>query len=551
LAGVLVACTPSSAEPGTIGSGHPADTPSGSVSGPNRSTTASSAVTVPSLTSTTPAPAKTELRVTASDTAFQQGTPVTLRFALTGGDPISSAWVTVLHAGQTSGASLDSKGTGSIVLATLPGGRQKLEVRYAGDTTHTPASGSVIVTVAATSKIALQPSPAKIAPGAAVTLRYTVTASGKPVKAAATAVSYAGRTIHPARTDAQGRASIALADLPGGQNTITVRYAGDALHAPTSASVSTTVHAPSAISVSTSDTRASAGNPVTVGWSLMAAGRAVSKAPVVVKAGSKIISGRSGTDGKGSAVLDDLPLGTTTVTVSYAGDAGHGAISGGVNVSVSARTDVSVYASDTAVTPGSAVNVGFHVTSSVGSIRGGSVTVGYAGGSHIVSLDGNGRGSLTIPGGALSIGWHTVTVDYAGAALYRASSGSVGVSVTSNTNCPAWAKACVDLTHSVSWLQSNGKIIYGPVPISSGRPGYRTPSGSFQVYWKDRNHHSSLFGDASMPNSVFFVGGVAFHEGNVGIESHGCIHLSWSASQEYWDNLSYGDGVVVFGFAPY
>ena len=84
-----------------------------------------------------------------------------------------------------------------------------------------------------------------------------------------------------------------------------------------------------------------------------------------------------------------------------------------------------------------------------------------------------------------------------------------------NTACPAWATACVDLTNNTTWLQSNGKIIYGPVAMSSGRPGYRTPAGTYRVYWKDKNHVSSIY-DASMPNAVFFNGGVAFHEGDVG-----------------------------------
>jgi hypothetical protein len=117
--------------------------------------------------------------------------------------------------------------------------------------------------------------------------------------------------------------------------------------------------------------------------------------------------------------------------------------------------------------------------------------------------------------------------------------------------CLPSAKACVDLTHNLTWLQSNGTIIYGPVPMLSGRPGYRTPSGNFTVYWKDKDHYSSVYDNAPMPNSVFFVGGVAFHAGSLSVLSHGCIHLSYTSSEVYWDNLTYGDTVSVFGYAPY
>ena len=50
-----------------------------------------------------------------------------------------------------------------------------------------------------------------------------------------------------------------------------------------------------------------------------------------------------------------------------------------------------------------------------------------------------------------------------------------------------------------------------PVPITSGRPGFRTPPGTFTVASKRRDHVSSIF-NAEMPWSVFFNGGVAFHE---------------------------------------
>lgn len=43
--------------------------------------------------------------------------------------------------------------------------------------------------------------------------------------------------------------------------------------------------------------------------------------------------------------------------------------------------------------------------------------------------------------------------------------------VPDNNPCPAYADACVDLDKQESWLQHDGKVTYGPVPISSGRAG--------------------------------------------------------------------------------
>jgi len=110
--------------------------------------------------------------------------------------------------------------------------------------------------------------------------------------------------------------------------------------------------------------------------------------------------------------------------------------------------------------------------------------------------------------------------------------------------CAPTARACVDLSANRSWLLQNGRVTYGPVPITSGRPGFRTPPGTFTVASKRRDHVSSIY-DAEMPWSVFFNGGVAFHEGSLTVTSHGCIHLSPEAAEIYFSELSVGDVVQV------
>jgi len=112
--------------------------------------------------------------------------------------------------------------------------------------------------------------------------------------------------------------------------------------------------------------------------------------------------------------------------------------------------------------------------------------------------------------------------------------------------CMATARACIDLSANRSWLLDGaGHVIYGPVPITSGRPGYRTPTGTFHVLYKDIDHKSHEFDDAPMPYSVFFVGGIAFHAGSLSVPSHGCIHLSTTAAKTYFNTLHVGDIVQV------
>ena len=112
------------------------------------------------------------------------------------------------------------------------------------------------------------------------------------------------------------------------------------------------------------------------------------------------------------------------------------------------------------------------------------------------------------------------------------------------TPCRATARACVDLSANRAWLIKNGVVVYGPVRIAHGKAGHRTPTGTFRVSFKSRNHVSSIYG-SPMPNSVFFNGGIAFHQGDLGSRSHGCVRLSGAASRTFFSFLRPGQVVQV------
>ena len=63
----------------------------------------------------------------------------------------------------------------------------------------------------------------------------------------------------------------------------------------------------------------------------------------------------------------------------------------------------------------------------------------------------------------------------------------------------------------------NGKAKYA-WPISSGRRGFATPTGTFHPQWASRMHYSRQYEFAPMPHAVFFHRGTAFHgTGAVGL----------------------------------
>lgn len=98
---------------------------------------------------------------------------------------------------------------------------------------------------------------------------------------------------------------------------------------------------------------------------------------------------------------------------------------------------------------------------------------------------------------------------------------------------PVSAKA--DVVARVS-LSSQEMVVYvDGVPrygwaVSTARPGYRTPVGSFRPTRMNKMWYSKKYDNAPMPNSIFFLGGYAVHgTGHIRAlgrpASHGCVRL--------------------------
>ncbi len=116
-------------------------------------------------------------------------------------------------------------------------------------------------------------------------------------------------------------------------------------------------------------------------------------------------------------------------------------------------------------------------------------------------------------------------------------------------DCPSAATACVDLAEHITWLQSSGKVSYGPVQMEPGPPGtvHATPTGTFNVAWKAGPTYMSTIYHEPIPWAVFFApGGIAFHAGSLTVGSHGCVHLTMDAARYYNEHLPVGAEVVVF-----
>ncbi len=89
--------------------------------------------------------------------------------------------------------------------------------------------------------------------------------------------------------------------------------------------------------------------------------------------------------------------------------------------------------------------------------------------------------------------------------------------------------AKIDISSQTMKVYRNGSLMHS-WRVSTGRKGYRTPTGNFRPRWLKRMHYSSKYNNSPMPYSVFFYKGYAIHGTNYirrlgRPASHGCVRL--------------------------
>ena len=117
----------------------------------------------------------------------------------------------------------------------------------------------------------------------------------------------------------------------------------------------------------------------------------------------------------------------------------------------------------------------------------------------------------------------------------------------------------VDQSSQRMLVSVNGQLLY-EWPVSTGRPGYDTPDGTFRPFRMDIDHRSEEYDEAPMPYSIFFTSsGIAVHgtdeQSALGRPvSHGCVRLSVRNAAVLWglvqqENMA-NTTVVVSGSTP-
>src|SRR5690242_19641376 len=101
-------------------------------------------------------------------------------------------------------------------------------------------------------------------------------------------------------------------------------------------------------------------------------------------------------------------------------------------------------------------------------------------------------------------------------------------------------------SQQVTFYDADGWIFRAPV--STGTTGRETPAGVFAVIEKDKDHHSTLYDDAWMPNMQRITwNGFALHGGPLPgyAASHGCVRMPYEFAERLFDKTWIGMRVII------
>jgi lipoprotein-anchoring transpeptidase ErfK/SrfK len=101
-------------------------------------------------------------------------------------------------------------------------------------------------------------------------------------------------------------------------------------------------------------------------------------------------------------------------------------------------------------------------------------------------------------------------------------------------------------SQKVTFYDSEGWILRAPV--STGTTGRETPAGVFALIEKDKDHHSTMYDDAWMPNMERITwNGIALHGGPLPgyAASHGCVRMPYDFAEKLFDRTNIGMRVII------
>ncbi|MGR3938065.1 beta strand repeat-containing protein [Streptomyces sp. BRA346] len=384
----------------------------------------------------------------------------------------------VVAGGPTLTATVDGTGQACVTTSAIPVGTHTVTATYGGDSGIAGSTGTASVTVnqAASTTTVTAPDPSACGESVTICAQVTTVPPGTcPPTGTVTFVVAGGPTL-TATVDGTGQACVTTSAIPVGTHTVTATYSGDTGVAGSSGVGTVTVNpGTSTLTVTATPSPSACGEAVTICAQVTVAppSTCVPTGDVTfVITGGPTLTATLDATGQACVTTTAVPVGTHTITATYAGDSGVGGSTGTTTLTVnpaSSTTTVSVTPSPSVC--GESVLLCAQVTTVPPGTCAptGTVTFVVAGGPTLTATV-NASGQACVSTTAIPVGTHTVTATYGGGGGVAPSTGSGSVTVNQ-------AASTTTLT-----ISPNPAVCSQPVTIcaqvTTVAPGTCTPTGT-------------------------------------------------------------------------
>ena len=329
------------------------------------------------------------------------------------GKAISGVNVVVNLNGESYTLKTNSKGQVKVSTAGLPCGTNTAIISYAGDANYNPSSANAVVIV---NKADIIISAVKGTTGEIVAT-LTSKVSGNAISSAKVNFDLNG-VITTVKTNTKGQAKLSTVDLPSGTYTAIISYAGNAKYNPASTSITFNTKTEMVISAVYN----SAKSEIVATLINNDTGKVISNVNVKVDLNGVITTVKTNTKGQAKLSTVDLPSGTYTAIISYAGNAKYAPASTNITFATKIDTTISaVYDASNSVIVATLTNAEGKALSSA------NVKVSFNGETTTVKT--NSKGQVKVSAAGLPLGTYPATFSYAGNAKYNSASASIDVEV--------------------------------------------------------------------------------------------------------------------------
>ncbi len=427
------------------------------------------------LVTVSPAPTTTVLSASSTSPAF--GSSVTFTATvMANGSPATGGGVNFSSNGSFIGQGMvNTSGVATISLSALPSGPGSITASYGGAVNFAAsASNAVLVMVAAaTTTTTLNTSSTSPAFGASVTLSATVMASGSPAASGVVSFFSNGSLIGTGTVNS-GVATISLATLPSGADSITASYGGTSGFAASASTpvLVTVASAPTTTSLTASTTSPTFGSSVSFTATVSASGSPVTSGVVALYSKASLI-GTGSVNSVGEASSHNTrPRGADSLTSSFGGTVNFAAsVSNSVLVTVAptpaVTTTTVLTSSTTSPTFGSSATFTATVNANGSPATSGVVTL-HNGATALATgtVNSNGVASVTLT--TLPIGNNSIYASYGGTSSYAASLSNVLVVTVAPASTTTVLTASTASAVYGSIVTFTAMVENGSIPANSG-----------------------------------------------------------------------------------